>query len=97
MLFPHRNLRLGMKDASTKKQRPPAELESERPLTEVEAADLLGIRPRTLNALRKKRKGPAFLKAAGIGIRYLRKDIQAYLEQARRPNLPPLPPPSDER
>lgn len=85
-----------MAQASSKKHRTP-ELDDEPPLTAKEAAAILGIKPETLTTLRKRRKGPPFLKEAGIGIRYLREDLVAYLARARRPNLPPLPPPSDER
>lgn len=85
-----------MDQTAPKKHRTP-EHDDKPPLTTKEAAAMLGIQPGTLEQLRKRKKGPPFLKAPGIGIRYLRQDLVAYLARARRPNLPPLPPPSDER
>ena len=52
-------------------------------LDQVEAATLLGIRnPRTLAAWRLRRQGPPFVKL-GTNVRYLRRDLEAYIAASR--------------
>jgi excisionase family DNA binding protein len=48
-------------------------------LTIPEAAMVLGLSPATLSQWRWQKKGPAFIKR-GRQIRYLRDDLQAYLD-----------------
>ena len=51
----------------------------DRLLTEIEAADLLALTPRALQAWRQREKGPAFVKA-GSSVRYRRAAIEAWLD-----------------
>ena len=48
-------------------------------LSEVEAADLLGLSTRTLQSWRTQETGPAFVRA-GRAIRYRRRDLLAWIE-----------------
>lgn len=48
-------------------------------LTEVQAADLLSLSVRTLQAWRTKMFGPAFVRA-GRAIRYRRRDLLAWMD-----------------
>ena len=48
-------------------------------LTEVQAADLLRLSIRTLQAWRTKEFGPAFVRA-GRAVRYRRRDLIAWIE-----------------
>jgi predicted DNA-binding transcriptional regulator AlpA len=53
-----------------------------RPLTESEAAELIGVKPQTMAVWRSKGTGPPYLKT-GRSIRYLNEDIKEYLQQRR--------------
>jgi hypothetical protein len=48
-------------------------------LSEVQAADVLNLSIRTLQAWRVRRAGPAFVRA-GRAIRYRRRDINAWVD-----------------
>ena len=48
-------------------------------LTEVQAAEVLNLSIRTLQAWRTKRSGPAFVRA-GRAIRYRRRDLYAWMD-----------------
>jgi Helix-turn-helix domain len=48
-------------------------------LTEVQAADVLNLSIRTLQAWRTKRSGPSFVRA-GRAIRYRRRDLYAWMD-----------------
>ncbi len=48
-------------------------------ICEVRAADFLAVSPRTLQAWRSRKVGPAFC-AAGRAIRYRRRDLLAWIE-----------------
>ena len=54
--------------------------EDERLLTEIQAADLLRLSGRTLQAWRTQGRGPSFVRA-GRAIRYRRCDINTWLEE----------------
>ncbi len=54
-------------------------VDSDALLTEVYAADLLGLSSRTLQAWRTKGFGPAFVRA-GRAIRYRRRDLIAWMD-----------------
>ena len=54
--------------------------DDDRLLTEIQAADLLRLSSRTLQAWRTQRRGPSFVRA-GRAIRYRRSDINTWLEQ----------------
>lgn len=56
----------------------PTELYSEALLAEVQAAKLLNLSVRTLQAWRAKHSGPAFVRA-GRAIRYCRRDLQIWI------------------
>ena len=49
-------------------------------LTNEEAADLLGIKPNTLEIWRTKGKGPKFVKM-GAAVRYRLADLNAWMEE----------------
>jgi hypothetical protein len=53
-----------------------------KPLTEIEAAARLGLKVATLRAWRHRRRGPAFVRL-GRAIRYLERDIDAFLNANR--------------
>ncbi len=66
-------------------------------LSNLDAADLLGLSPRTLERLRIEGRGPAFLKL-GRRVVYARTDLVAWAEMRRRSSTsdagqpgPPLP------
>lgn len=48
-------------------------------ICEIRAADFLAVSPRTLQAWRNRKVGPAFC-AAGRAIRYRRRDLVAWIE-----------------
>jgi hypothetical protein len=48
-------------------------------IVEVHAADMLKVSSRTLQAWRKSKRGPAFVRA-GRAIRYRRRDLIAWIE-----------------
>lgn len=52
-----------------------------------EAAFLLGLSKRTLEALRLKGEGPAYVALGRRSVRYQRKDINAYVEARRSSQL----------
>lgn len=53
--------------------------DSDRLLTEVQAADALNLSVRTLQAWRPRGVGPAFVRA-GRAIRYRRRDLLAWMD-----------------
>ena len=57
----------------------PTDFESDALLGEVQAARLLNLSVRTLQAWRTKRSGPAFVRA-GRAIRYRRRDLYAWMD-----------------
>ena len=57
----------------------PTEFESDALLGEVQAARLLNLSVRTLQAWRTKRSGPSFVRA-GRAIRYRRRDLYAWMD-----------------
>ena len=50
----------------------------------VEAALLLGLSPRTLEALRLRGGGPVFIKVTPKAVRYRRRDLAAWLDARQR-------------
>ena len=52
-------------------------------LTEREAAQFLGVAPRTLNNWRYHNLGPAYTRVGRRAIRYLLPDLKAYQRQQR--------------
>jgi predicted DNA-binding transcriptional regulator AlpA len=60
-----------------------------KPLTEIEAAARLGLKVATLRAWRHQRRGPAFVRL-GRAIRYLERDIDAFLNANRHSGLTPV-------
>lgn len=67
--------------------------------TTKEAADLLGLKPQTLELWRMQTKGPAFVKM-GRSVRYREEDLQAYIhslhtQTSTSQDLPPAPEPVD--
>ncbi len=57
----------------------PIEVESDALLAEAQAARLLNLSVRTLQAWRTKRCGPAFVRA-GRAIRYRKRDLYAWMD-----------------
>ena len=57
----------------------------DRKYNEREAAEILGLKVRTLQRMRMERRGPPFLKYDRKSVRYLETDLVAYIEAARRP------------
>ncbi len=61
-------------------------------LTEVQAADVLNLSIRTLQAWRTKRSGPSFVRA-GRAIRYRKRDLYAWMDantvSSTRPDVTP--------
>ena len=59
-------------------------MENKRPtyLTDVQAADYLGLRPQTLRNWRGMDRGPAYVKV-GRAVRYSFGDLIAYMEERR--------------
>jgi len=55
---------------------------SQRKLNERQAAEYLGLAWRTMQGLRLRRQGPAYLKIGGR-VRYLVSDLDAYLASCR--------------
>lgn len=55
------------------------------PLTTEQAAQLLGLKPSTLEIWRCRGDGPAYLKI-GRAVRYHREDLETFLRAARRDN-----------
>lgn len=53
-----------------------------RALTEVDAAEALGLKVATLRAWRHSKKGPQFVKF-GRAVRYLVSDLDAFVEASR--------------
>ena len=52
-------------------------------LTEAEAAEYLGFSKQTLANWRHRRQGPPYVKVGGKAIRYLRADLDAFLDSWR--------------
>lgn len=50
-------------------------------LTTEEAADVLGVSPRTMEGWRVKDQGPKFLRIGGRLVRYRREDLAAWLKK----------------
>ncbi len=50
----------------------------------VEAAFLLGLSPRTLEALRLRGGGPPYIQVTPKAVRYRRRDLDAWLDARRR-------------
>lgn len=77
--------------------------ETEILLTPEEAARILGVRPRTLQAWRYKKRGPAFLRIGHKTVRYSPTDLSAYIKAVAVGNevrehpasAPPSPAPVD--
>jgi predicted DNA-binding transcriptional regulator AlpA len=63
-------------------------------LTGHEVAVLLGLSDRTLERYRAARTGPAYIAVGGL-IRYLRRDVLAFIEQNRRLSTSDLGPDSE--
>ena len=49
------------------------------PLNDVQAAEVLGLRPQTLRNMRCRGEGPAYVKL-GRAVRYALEDLHAYTE-----------------
>ena len=61
-------------------------------MTTTEAADYLRVTKQSLERLRFRKKGPIYSKIEGVGVRYLRVDLEAYVQQSRVRRLPlPMP------
>jgi predicted DNA-binding transcriptional regulator AlpA len=58
-------------------------IEPQELITEVKAAKLLGVKPRTLTNWRAEKVGPAFIKV-GRSVYYTNADITAWLTSQRR-------------
>jgi predicted DNA-binding transcriptional regulator AlpA len=53
-----------------------------RGLKDTEAAEMLGLHPQTLRNMRSRGKGPNYHKL-GRAVRYLERDLLAYLEKRK--------------
>lgn len=53
-------------------------------LTELEAAESLGVSPRTLANWRSRGGGPVFVRLGGKAIRYHTSDLAEFVEECRR-------------
>lgn len=53
-------------------------------LTETEAADYLGVSPRTLSNFRTRGGGPDYIKVGSKSVRYDLKDLQEYIADRRQ-------------
>jgi len=63
-------------------------------LTEVEAAQMLKLKPSTLNKWRATRRGPVFIRPRGSKkgrVHYRLADVQAFLMESRVDPTKPLP------
>lgn len=56
----------------------------DRLLSEVEAAQLLGLSPHTLNRWRVARKGPPFIKIGARVVKYRLSDLTTWVESQRK-------------
>lgn len=65
---------------------PKHSIEMEPLLRPEQAAELLGMTPRALEAWRHRRQGPPFIRTQRA-IRYAPADLRAWIEQQRRGNL----------
>ncbi len=54
--------------------------ETPRAVSEAEAAQILGLRPRTLQDWRFRGKGPKYLSYSGRAVRYRIADLAAFME-----------------
>lgn len=71
-------------------------IESKDIMTTVEAADYLRTTVGSMERLRCKNEGPIYAKIPGLGVRYLRSDLEAYIQQSRVRRLPRRQPPPPE-
>jgi predicted DNA-binding transcriptional regulator AlpA len=53
-------------------------------ITEIEAASLLGVSPRTLQAWRYRARGPRFVRLSTKSVRYRRSDLDAFVSSCVR-------------
>ncbi|MFZ5618835.1 MAG: helix-turn-helix transcriptional regulator [Pseudomonadota bacterium] len=60
--------------------------EQNRLLDEDEAADFLGLSPRTLQGLRVKGGGPDYIKIGSRAVRYRLSDLEDFIEDRRQSN-----------
>jgi hypothetical protein len=64
-----------------------------KPLTDVEAAAFLGVKPQTMRTWRHKNIGPRFIRVSRNVIRYMAKDLEAFMaDRIVEPNQPDLEP-----
>jgi hypothetical protein len=77
-LLPEETMMFSQREPTAVIDRPP----DSKPLAEVEAAARLGLKVTTLRAWRHRRRGPAFVRL-GRAIRYLERDIDAFLNANR--------------
>jgi hypothetical protein len=61
-------------------------------MTTTEAADFLRVTKASLERLRFRGSGPVYSKIEGVGVRYLRTDLEDYVQRSRVRRLP-LPAP----
>ena len=71
----------------------PRETSYEHLLTTAEAAEILRLSPRTLEDFRWRGAGPRYMKLSRNAVRYLHRDLLAWIEERARFNTshPPLP------
>jgi hypothetical protein len=63
------------------------------PLTDIEAAVFLGVKPQTMRQWRSKNKGPKFIRVSRNVIRYMAKDLEEYMAaRVVEPTQPDLEP-----
>ena len=63
------------------------------PLTDIEAAAFLGVKPQTMRQWRSKNKGPKFVRVSRNVIRYMAKDLEAFMaDRTVEPAQPDLEP-----
>jgi len=55
----------------------------EIPFTTKQAAEILGLKPTTLEVWRTRGDGPVYMKI-GRAVRYRREDLESFMEAARR-------------
>jgi len=60
-----------------------AEDQEDRLLTTLEAARFLGISPGTLQNMRWRKEGPAFVQVGKQAVRYLLSDLREFVERRR--------------
>ena len=80
----------GISLSSTNKKR-----KTMKPLTDIEAACFLGVKPQTLRVWRHKNIGPKFVRVSRSIVRYYAKDLEEYMAaRTVEPNQPDLEPAS---